>query len=97
MRSKTGTWTIKKDGKTCWCKLDKNAQVWWSKTGLAWQPLEGGMWQDKPGRWLKIGDGKLWWTTDGGKNFNEVSEWKWQAPDGRWYKFDAKWVLWVNR
>lgn len=94
---KAGTWVAKKDGKTYWYKLDKNAQVWWSRDGKEWQAVEGGMWADKDGRWLKIGDGKLWWTVDAGKNFSEVPEWKWEAPDGKWYKFDAKWTLWVNR
>ena len=78
-------------------KLDKNAQLWWSTDGQQWAAVEGGMWADKDGRWLKIGDGKLWWTADGGKNFAEVPEWKWEAPDGNWYKFDAKWTLWVNK
>lgn len=96
-KSKTGTWSGKKDGKTYWYKLDKNAQLWWSTDGQQWAVVDGGMWADKDGRWLKIGDGKLWWTADGGKNFAEVPEWKWEAPDGKWYKFDAKWTLWVNK
>lgn len=96
-KSKTGTWVGKKDGKTYWYKLDRNAQLWWSADGKKWAAVEGGMWADKDNRWIKIGDGKLWWTIDAGKNFSEVPEWKWEAPDGKWYKFDAKWTLWVNR
>lgn len=96
MKSKTGTWAGLKDGKTYWYKLDKNAQLWWSTDGKKWAAVEGGMWADKDGKWLKIGEGKLWWTADGGKNFSEVPEWKWEGPKGEWYKFDAKWTLWVN-
>lgn len=97
VKSGTGIWAGKKDGKTYWYKLDKNAQVWWSADGKEWAAVEGGMWADKDGKWLKIGEGKLWWTTDGGKNFSEVPEWKWEGPDGEWYKFDAKWILWVDK
>lgn len=95
--SPTGIWPGKKDGKTYWYKLDKNAQLWGSTDGKKWASVEGGMWADKDGKWLKIGEGKLWWTTDGGKNFSEVPEWKWKGPGGEWYKFDAKWTLWVNK
>lgn len=97
VKSTAGTWAGKKDGKIYWYKLDKNAKLWWSTDGKKWAAVEGGMWADKDGKWLKIGDGKLWWTADGGKNFSEVPEWKWEGPDGEWYKFDAKWNLWVSK
>lgn len=96
IKSKTSIWAGMKDGKIHWYKLDKNAQLWWSADGKKWTPAEGGMWADKDGKWLKIGEGKLWWTADKGKNFSEVPEWKWEGPKGEWYKFDAKWTLWVN-
>lgn len=95
-KSKTGTWPGMKDGKTYWYKLDKMAKLWWSADGKKWAAVDNGMWADKDGKWLKIGDGKLWWSADGGKNFSEVPEWKWEGSDGKWYKFDAKWTLWVN-
>ncbi len=80
-----------------WFKLDKNARLWVSGDGKEWMEVSDGMWLDKEGRQLKIGEGKLWWTSDGGKNFSEVPEWKWKGPKGEWYKFDAKWTLWVAK
>ncbi len=94
-KSKTGTWAGKKDGKTYWYKLDKEAKLWWSADGKKWAAVENGMWADKDNKWLKINNGKLVWTTDG-NNWAEVPEWKWEGSDGKWYKFDDKWTLWVN-
>ena len=96
-RSITGTWAGKKDGVTYRYKLDRNAQLWWSADDKKWASVDGGMWADRDGKWLKIGEGKLWWTADGGKNFSEVPEWTWEGPDGEWYRFDAKWTLWVKK
>lgn len=97
MKVKTGIWEGKKEDKTCWYKLDKNAKLWWSADGKKWTMVDDGMWPDKDGKWLKIGEGKLWWTADDGKNFSEVPEWKWEGPKGEWYKFDAKWTLWISK
>jgi len=54
------------------------------------------MWQDKEGKWLKIGDKKLWWSKDG-KEWGEVPEWKWEGHDGVWNKFDKDWSLWTAK
>jgi hypothetical protein len=63
--------------------------------GKKWSAVENGMWADKAGHWLKIGDNKLWWSADQGKTWSEVPEWKWEGPKGEWYKFDANWNLWT--
>lgn len=94
-KSKTGVWLGMADNKLHWYKLDKSARLWASADGKEWQEVTEGLWQDKEGRQLKIGEGRLWWTSDEGKNFMEVPEWKWKGPKGEWYKFDAKWTLWV--
>lgn len=94
-KSKSGTWAGKKDTKTYWYKLDKDAKLWWSTDGKKWAAVDNGMWADKDGKWLKIHNGKLVWTTDG-NNWSEVPDWKWEGSDGKWYKFDDKWTLWVN-
>lgn len=87
-----------KDGKSYWYKLDKNAKLWWSADGgKNWAEVKDGMWADKDGKWLKIGNNKLWWSADMGKNWSEVPEWKWEGPKGEWYKFDKDWTLWTNK
>ncbi|RPD42701.1 hypothetical protein [Chitinophaga barathri] len=95
VKSRTGVWLALVDNKINWFKLDKNARLWASADGKEWLEITDGMWLDKDGRQLKIGEGKLWSTSDEGKNFMEVPEWKWKGPKGEWYKFDAKWTLWV--
>lgn len=94
-KSKTGVWLGVADNKLHRYKLDKSARLWASTDGKEWQEVEDGLWQDRDGRQLKIGEGKLWRTSDEGKNYMEVPEWKWKGPRGEWYKFDAKWTLWV--
>ncbi len=97
MKSKDGIWTGMMNGKTYWYKLDKSAKLWWSADGKKWSEVKDGMWADKDGKWLKIGDNKLWWSADMGKNWSEVPEWKWEGPKGEWYKFDKNWSLWTNK
>lgn len=92
-KAEGGTWAGKD---MVWYKLDKDANLWWSKDGKKWEKSPDGTWQDKDGKWLKIGDKKLWWSTDG-KEWKEVPEWKWQGTDGKWYKFDSNWTVWVNK
>ena len=96
MKSKDGTWAGMMKGKMYWYKLDAKAKLWWSMDGKKWSEVKEGMWADKEGRWLKIGDNKLWWSADMGKNWSEVPEWKWEGPKGEWYKFDSNWSLWTN-
>lgn len=96
MKSKDGTWAGMMNGKMYWYKLDAKAKLWWSMDGKKWSEVKEGMWADKEGRWLKIGDNKLWWSADMGKNWSEVPEWKWEGPKGEWYKFDSNWSLWTN-
>jgi hypothetical protein len=96
-KSEAGTWAGKMKGKKYWYKLDAKAKLWWSTDGKKWAEVKDGMWADKDGKWLKIGDNKLWWSADMGKNWSEVPEWKWQGPDGEWYKFDKDWSVWVNQ
>ncbi len=96
-KARNGVWLALVNDKLNWFKLDKNARLWVSNDGKEWAEVSDGMWPDKEGRQLKIGEGKLWWTSDAGKNFSEVPEWKWKGPKGEWYKFDAKWTLWVAK
>jgi hypothetical protein len=92
MKSETGTWM---GANKIWYKLNtKDASIWWSKDGKKWEMVKDGMWQDKEGKWLKIGDKKLWWSKDG-KEWSEVPEWKWEGADGKWNKFDSSWNLWT--
>ncbi|RPD41462.1 hypothetical protein EG028_09080 [Chitinophaga barathri] len=95
MKSPSGTWEGKVDGKAHWYKLDKKGGLWQSTDGKKWTASKEGLWSDKSGRWLKIHDKKLVWSTDG-KEWAEVPEWKWEGSDGKWYKFDTDWTLWVN-
>jgi hypothetical protein len=96
-KSAEGTWAGKMTGKKYWYKLDTKAKLWWSTDGKKWAEVKDGMWADKDGKWMKIGDNKLWWSADMGKKWSEVPEWKWQGPDGEWYKFDKDWSLWTNK
>jgi hypothetical protein len=93
-KSKEGTWL---GSNKTWYKLNtKDASVWWSKDGKKWEAVKDGMWQDKEGKWLKIGDMKLWWSKDG-KEWGEVPEWKWEGANGTWNKFDKDWSLWTAK
>jgi len=92
VKSTDGTW----EGKDkIWYKLDKKAQLWWSKDGKKWEASKDHTWQDKDGKWLKLHDKKLVWSADG-KKWDEVPEWAWESPNGKWYKFDKDWSLWVK-
>lgn len=92
VKSEAGTWM---GANKTWYKLNpKDASIWWSKDGKKWEMVKDGMWQDKEGKWLKIGDKKLWWSKDG-KEWAEVPEWKWEGADGKWNKFDSSWNLWT--
>jgi len=92
VKSTDGAW----EGKDkVWYKLDKKAQLQWSKDGKKWEASKDQTWQDKDGKWLKINDKKLVWSTDG-KKWSDVPEWAWQSPNGKWYKFDKDWALWVK-
>src|ERR1700741_1105710 len=62
-KSSAGTWM---GANKTWYKVNpKDASIWWSKDGKKWDAVKDGMWQDKEGKWLKIGDKKLWWSKDG--------------------------------
>lgn len=92
VKSSDGTW----EGKDkVWYKLDKKAQLWWSKDGKKWDASKDQTWQDKDGKWLKINNKKLVWSADG-KKWDDVPEWAWESPNGKWYKFDKDWSLWVK-
>lgn len=95
MKSPTGTWEGKVNGKAHWYKLDKNGALWHGADGKKWMASKEGTWADKSGRWLRIHEGKLVWSADG-KEWAEVPEWKWEGSDGKWYRFDKDWSLWVN-
>lgn len=95
-KKKDGIWVAMEKNKKFWYKLDAEAKLWWSADGKDWSMVTSGMWADKDGKWLKIGDNKLWWSADSGTTWSEVPEWKWQGPDGEWYKFSADWKLWLN-
>ncbi len=97
MKSTAGTWTGMSDNMKVWYKLNSaDASLWWSADGMKWDAVKSGMWQDKPGKWLKINDKKLVWSADGGKTWVEVPEWSWEDADGNWQKFDKDWTLWTK-
>jgi hypothetical protein len=101
MKSEGQTWVgmtgTNHDVKT-WYKVNtKDASIWWSTDGKAWEMVKDGMWQDKEGKWLKINESKLMWSADGGKTWSEVPDWTWQDADGTWCKFDKDWTLWTKK
>ncbi|MGX5817549.1 hypothetical protein ACWKWU_05095 [Chitinophaga lutea] len=95
--AKSLIWPSMRDGKFFWYRLDMGARLWRTPDGQKWASVEDGLWEDKVGRLIKVGDGKLWWYQNDGRNLYEIRQWKWEAPDGKWYRFDNKWNLWVSR
>jgi opacity protein-like surface antigen len=98
MKSESQTWTGMHNSVKTWYKVNtKDASIWWSTDGKAWEMVKDGMWQDKEGKWLKISESKLMWSADGGKTWVEVPDWTWQDADGMWCKFDKDWTLWTKK
>jgi hypothetical protein len=98
VKSKTGIWEGKADGKNYWYKLDKNAKLWWSSNaGKDWHLVDSQMWADRDGKLLKISNDELIWSADMGKTWAPVPDRTWESADGKWYRLDKSWALWINR